>query len=189
MVGRDVAATPPRPPWSPGPVVLSVEDLQSDQVHGVSFELRAGEVLGLAGLVGSGRTELARALCGLDPIRSGRIVVDGRPIAPRSPGEARAAGIVLVPEDRKGQGLVMTGSVAYNLALPWTREWIRGVRVDRRRRAAIVERAIGRFGIKADHPERLRRLAVGRQPAEGRRRAVDGAPAQSARPRRADPRR
>jgi ABC-type sugar transport system ATPase subunit len=153
MVGRDVSATPPRPDWKPGPVVLSVCDLENDQVHGVSLELRAGEVLGLAGLVGSGRTELARALCGLDPIRSGRIVVDGQPIALGSPGAARAAGIVLVPEDRKGQGLVMTGSVAYNLALPWTRDWIRGVRVDRRRRAAIVERAVGRFGIKVDHPE------------------------------------
>jgi ABC-type sugar transport system ATPase subunit len=154
MVGRDVSLTPRRPESHPGPVVLSVEDLHNDQVHGVSLELRAGEVLGLAGLVGSGRTELARALCGLDPIRSGRIAVDGRPMAPRSPREARAAGIVLVPEDRKGQGLVMTGSVAYNLALPWTRDWIRGLRVDRRRRAAIVERAIGRFGIRADHPER-----------------------------------
>lgn len=153
MVGRDVSATPPRPAWSPGSVVLAVEDLQSDEVHGVSFELRAGEVLGLAGLVGSGRTELARALCGLDRFRSGRIVVDGRPVAPRSPGEARAAGIVLVPEDRKGQGLVMIGSVAYNLALPWTREWIRGIWVDRRRRAAIVGRSLGRFRIKADHPE------------------------------------
>jgi ABC-type sugar transport system ATPase subunit len=154
MVGRDVAETPRRPEHAPGPVVLSVEDLQGDEVHGVSFELRAGEMLGLAGLVGSGRTELARLLCGLDPIRSGRIAVDGRPIAPRSPGEARDAGIVLVPEDRKGQGLVMTGSSAYNLALPWTRDWIRGLRVDRRRRAAIVERAVGRFGIKADDPER-----------------------------------
>jgi ribose transport system ATP-binding protein len=154
MVGRDVAATPRRPDRNPGPVVLSVEDLRNDQVRGVSLELRAGEVLGLAGLVGSGRTELARALCAADPVRSGRILVDGRPIAPRSPGDARAAGIILVPEDRKGQGLVMTGSVAYNLALPWTRDWIRGIRVDRRRRAAIVERAIGRFGIKADHPER-----------------------------------
>jgi ABC-type sugar transport system ATPase subunit len=153
MVGRDVAATPQRPDWNPGPVVLSVEDLHSDRVHGVTFEIRAGEVLGLAGLVGSGRTELARALCGLDPIRSGRIVVDGRPITPKSPGDARAAGLVLVPEDRKGQGLVMTGSLGYNLALPWTRDWIRGIRVDRRHRAAILERAIRRFGIKADHPE------------------------------------
>jgi ribose transport system ATP-binding protein len=154
MVGRDVASTPRRPDRNPGPVVLSVEDLRNDQVRGVSFELRAGEVLGLAGLVGSGRTELARALCGADPIHSGTIRVDGRPIAPRSPGEARAAGIVLVPEDRKGQGLVMTGSVAYNLALPWTRDWIRDIRVDRRRRAAIVERAVNLFGIKTDHPER-----------------------------------
>lgn len=153
MVGRDVAETPPRPEYAPGPVVLSVENLHANRVHGVSFELRAGEVLGLAGLVGSGRTELARALCGADPIRSGRIVVNGQPIRPGSPGNARDAGIVLVPEDRKGQGLVMTGSLAFNLALPWTREWIRGAWVNHRRRAAIVRNAIDRFGIKADHPE------------------------------------
>ena len=104
MVGRDVAATPPRPAANPGPVVLSVEDLRNDQVHGVSFELRAGEVLGLAGLVGSGRTELARALCGIDPIRSGRIVVDGRPdrpeVAGRGPGRRDRPG----PRGPQGPG-------------------------------------------------------------------------------------
>src|SRR5262249_19086747 len=132
----------------------SVKDLRSEHVHGVSFELRSGEVLGLAGLVGSGRTELARALCGIDPIRSGEVAVDGRRVVLKSPAHARAAEIVLVPEDRKRQGLVMTDSLAYNLALPWTRDWIKGVWVDRRRRAAIVGRAVRNFAIKTHDPER-----------------------------------
>jgi ABC-type sugar transport system ATPase subunit len=154
MVGREVEGQVRRPAWEPGAVVLSVQDLRSEHVHGVSFELRSGEILGLAGLVGAGRTELARALCGLDPIRSGRVAVAGRPVALKGPAHARAAGIALVPEDRKRQGLVMTNSVAYNLALPWTRDWIQGVRVDHRRRAAIVDRALGSFAIRAADPER-----------------------------------
>ena len=106
--------------------------LRNSRIHDVSFALRRGEILGFAGLVGRGRSELARALFGIDPITSGEILVDGPAGRDPRPAEARAAGIVLVPEDRKRQGLVMTGSVAYNLALPWTRDWIRGCLIDRR---------------------------------------------------------
>jgi ABC-type sugar transport system ATPase subunit len=153
MVGRDFGDQVRRAAWSPGEVVLSARDLRNEDVDGVSFDLRAGEVLGLAGLVGSGRSELARALAGIDPIRSGEIQIDGQPVAVRSPAQARTAGIVLVPEDRKRQGLVMTNSVAFNLALPWTKEWIRGPRFDRRRRAAIVDHAVRSFAIKVRNPE------------------------------------
>jgi ABC-type sugar transport system ATPase subunit len=153
MVGRDIKDHFPRPPWEPGPVALEVLDLRGPRVHGVSFTLRRGEIIGLAGLVGAGRSALARALFGIDPIDRGEIRVEGRPVSIRSPAEARAAGIVLVPEDRKRQALVMTGSVAYNLALPWTGDWIRGALIDGARRASIVERAIRRFAIKAADPE------------------------------------
>ncbi|HZW30850.1 MAG TPA: ATP-binding cassette domain-containing protein, partial [Isosphaeraceae bacterium] len=142
-----------RPAWNPGAVVLSVKDLHNEHIHGVSFVLRAGEILGIAGLVGSGRTELARALCGIDPIRSGEIAVRGRPVTLKSPAQARAAGLALVPEDRKRQGLVMTNSLAYNLALPWTQDWITGIWVDRRRRRSIVDRAVRSFAIKAEDPQ------------------------------------
>jgi ABC-type sugar transport system ATPase subunit len=164
MVGRAVASQVRRPAWNPGAVVLSVEDLHSAHVHGVRFVLRAGEVLGIAGLVGSGRTELARALAGIDPIRSGTVAVRGRPVLLKSPAQAREAGIALVPEDRKRQGLVMTSSVAYNLALPWTKDWIKGIWVDRRRRAAIVEKALRNFAIKAEDPQRpIETLSGGNQ--------------------------
>jgi ABC-type sugar transport system ATPase subunit len=153
MVGRDIKDHFPRPTWHPGETALEARNLRNSRVHDVSFTLRRGEVLGFAGLVGAGRTELARALFGIDPIDSGEILVEGRPVAIRNPTQARAAGIVLVPEDRKSQGLVMTGSVAYNLALPWTGDWIRGCRFDRPLRAGIVDRAIRGFAIKAADPE------------------------------------
>lgn len=154
MVGREILDHYPRPPYNPGPVVLEVDNLVTAEVRGVSLTLRQGEVLGLAGLVGAGRTGLARALFGIDPIRSGTVKVDGRPVDLRSPARARAAGVVLVPEDRHREGLVLTGSVAYNLALPWTRDWVRGVIFDRRRRRAIVDRAVERFAIRVGDPER-----------------------------------
>jgi ribose transport system ATP-binding protein len=153
MVGRDIKDHFPRPTWHPGATALEVRGLRNSRVRDVSFTLRRGEVLGFAGLVGAGRTELARALFGIDPIESGEILVDGKKVAVRNPAQARAAGIVLVPEDRKSQGLVMTGSVAYNLALPWTGEWIRGCVFDRPRRGGIVDRAMRGFAIKAADPE------------------------------------
>src|SRR5207253_4910551 len=125
MVGRTLTDHYPRPPHHPGPVALRVRDLVAPGVHGVSFELRRSEVLGLAGLVGAGRTALARALFGVEPPTSGRIEVDGREVTIRRPADALAAGLALVPEDRKREGLVMTESVGFNLALPWVREWVR----------------------------------------------------------------
>lgn len=157
MVGRDLKDHLPRPPWNPGEPAIEVRHLRNTWIRDVSFTVRRGEILGFAGLIGAGRTELARALFGIDPIDSGEILVDGRRVEIDSPAKARGAGIVLVPEDRKGLGLVMTGSVAYNLALPWVRDWIRGCLIDRPRRAGIVDRAMCGFAIKAADPE----LAIG----------------------------
>lgn len=164
MVGRDLKDHYPRPPWKPGNLALSVRNLQSPRIKGVSFELRFGEILGFAGLVGAGRTELARALFGVDALESGEILVEGKPVAIRCPADALAAGLALVPEDRKGQGLVMTGSVGYNLALPWTRDWIRGCMPNWTRRTEIVKRAIQSFGIKiSDSEQAVGNLSGGNQ--------------------------
>lgn len=152
MVGRDLGLLCQRPAWRPGAVALSVRDLQSTRVRGVSFDLHAGEVLGLAGLVGAGRSELARALFGIEPADSGTIVIGGRPVTVRCPADALAAGLVLVPEDRKREGLVMDAAVAFNLTLPWTGDWIRGCRPDRARRDGIVRRAIERLAIRVTDP-------------------------------------
>jgi ribose transport system ATP-binding protein len=84
----------------------------------VSFTVRRGEVLGVAGLVGAGRTRLARALFGAEPADAGRVLLEGEPVDLRSPADAVAAGIVLVPEDRKEQGVVLDLSMQDNVALP-----------------------------------------------------------------------
>jgi ribose transport system ATP-binding protein len=101
-----------------GPVVLRVEGLRrGGAVRGVSFEVRRGEVLGLAGLVGSGRTALLRALFGADPPDAGRVFVDGRPVALRTPRDAVRAGIGMIPEDRKQHGLLLAQPVRFNATL------------------------------------------------------------------------
>lgn len=153
MVGRDIVDHFHRPAARAGDVALEVCDLWGPKTFGASLSVRYGEVLGLAGLVGSGRTELARLLFGIDPIQRGRIAVDGRPVRIAGPRDALDAGIVLVPEDRKREGLVMIQSVAFNVALPWVREWMTACVPNWRRRREIVGRAIRDFGIRASDPE------------------------------------
>ncbi|MCR4908119.1 MAG: sugar ABC transporter ATP-binding protein, partial [Lachnospiraceae bacterium] len=98
-----------------GDVLLEVKDVSSDYVKPVSFTLRAGEVLGFSGLVGAGRTEVMRAIIGADPLRGGEIYLDGKKILNRSPKEAMDNGIVMVPEDRKLQGILANLSVEGNV--------------------------------------------------------------------------
>jgi ABC-type sugar transport system ATPase subunit len=149
MVGRELKEHYPRPPHTPGEIALSVRGLLAPGVNGVSFDLHCGEVFGFAGLVGAGRTELARVLGGIVPATGGEIAIGGRSVRLHSPADARAAGIALVPEDRKRDGLVMTQTVGFNLALPWTHLWARGCMPDHKRRDSIVARAMKGFAIKA----------------------------------------
>ena len=119
MVGRDLPALPPRPPATgEREELLRVEGLTRDGVlSDVSLSLAAGEVLGIAGLRGAGRTELARAIFGADPIDAGRIFVRGHEVTIGSPGTAIRNGIGLVPEERKTQGLHMNLSTVHNIPL------------------------------------------------------------------------
>jgi ABC-type sugar transport system ATPase subunit len=120
MIGRSLAEYFPKHlAGAAGSELLRVEGLSSPgRFHDVSFTLHAGEVLGLAGLVGAGRSELAHALFGLDRHASGRVWVRGAPVHPRTPAEAMTDGIGLVPEDRKRQGLVLSMTALGNLTLP-----------------------------------------------------------------------
>ena len=153
MVGRDIVDHFHRPAGKPGAPALEVRNLVGPKVRGVSLTVHYGEVVGLAGLVGSGRSELARAIFGIDPVDAGCIRIDGRDVSISCPRDALDAGIVLVPEDRKQQGLVMIQSVAFNLALPWLAEWISGCAVNRRRRREIVDRAVRDFSIRTTNPD------------------------------------
>src|SRR5436190_1093121 len=118
MVGRDMEALFPKVPAEPGRVILKVDRLTREGVFtDVSFDVRSGEIVALAGLVGAGRTEVARAIFGIDRWDAGSVEVDGRRLPPGSPTAAMAAGIGLVPEDRRQQGLVMDFSIERNIAL------------------------------------------------------------------------
>ncbi|MDQ0092822.1 sugar ABC transporter ATP-binding protein [Paeniglutamicibacter psychrophenolicus] len=126
MVGRDVDALFPARNAEPGPIVLQVSGLGRRGVfRDIDFCVRAGEIVALAGLVGAGRTEVARAIFGIDKSTSGTVSVNGHELAPGNPQSAIAAGIGFVPEDRRKQGLVMDLSVARNTALTLRRRFSR----------------------------------------------------------------
>jgi len=117
MVGREVAELFPKTPAPIGEVVLDVQGLASTgEFHDISFQVRAGEIVGLAGLVGAGRSEIARAIFGVDGYDEGRVTLDGKVVPKGSPRRAIRAGMAFVPEDRRQQGLVIDGSIAKNIA-------------------------------------------------------------------------
>jgi rhamnose transport system ATP-binding protein len=119
MVGRDLDALFPKQDVEPGAVVLEVEGLSKAGVFkDVSFSVRAGEIVALAGLVGSGRSEVVQAVFGVDERDSGTVRLFGRTLKPHSPRAAMAAGMALVPEDRRQQGLIMDLSIERNVTLP-----------------------------------------------------------------------
>ncbi|MEO5665179.1 MAG: sugar ABC transporter ATP-binding protein [Nocardioides sp.] len=117
MVGREVADLFPKTEAEIGEVVLDVTGLTTaGEFHDISFQVRAGEIVGLAGLVGAGRSEIARAVFGIDAYDEGSVTVDGKAVPPRNPRGAIRSGIAFVPEDRRQQGLVVDGSVGRNIA-------------------------------------------------------------------------
>jgi rhamnose transport system ATP-binding protein len=136
MVGRDMDALFPKVPSEAGRVVLKVDRLTREGVFSdISFEVRSGEIVALAGLVGAGRTEVARAIFGIDRWDAGSIEMEGRSLPPASPAAAMAAGIALVPEDRRQQGLVMDFSIERNIVL---------ASLDTVRRAGLIPRGAER---------------------------------------------
>jgi ribose transport system ATP-binding protein len=134
------------------------------RVQNVSFSIGAGEIVGLAGLMGSGRTELARALFGIDPITAGEVLVRGRAVNLSNPRRAIAAGIAMIPEDRRAQGLVLDHSVRDNLLLPLLGRFRKGPLVDDRAARTTARELVQRFRIKvADDSRAVRRLSGGNQ--------------------------
>lgn len=162
MIGRRLDPAPPRvaavpaagggnpPGAAPAPPVLRVRGLASlPRFADVSFELRAGEILGLAGLVGSGRSEIARTIFGLDPRSAGTVEVDGRPLRPHSVRAAMAAGLGLVPEDRKRQGLVLNMSGLGNFSLAMLERLRRFALLDRRAERQLARDYFTRLDVRA----------------------------------------
>jgi rhamnose transport system ATP-binding protein len=119
MVGREVNELFPKQAAPIGKTMLEVKGLTAvGKFENVSFALRAGEILGVAGLIGAGRTDVARALFGVQPVSAGVITIDGQDVAIRNPQQAMKLGLAFVPEDRQHQGLVLPMSIAANITLP-----------------------------------------------------------------------
>ncbi|MEV8308579.1 sugar ABC transporter ATP-binding protein [Streptomyces flavidovirens] len=166
MVGRSIDQQYPRErPEAAGDALLSVRGLTRGGVfHDVSFDVRAGEVVGLAGLVGAGRTEVVRAVFGADPYDAGSVAVRGERLGKGDVNAAMGAGIGLVPEDRKGQGLVLDASVQENLGLVTLRSATRVRLVDLKGQRVAAARIAEQLGVRmAGLGQHVRTLSGGNQ--------------------------
>ncbi len=165
MVNRPIEAFYPKRDIALGAVLLDVQGLGSaGRFEGVSFQVRAGEIYGLAGLVGAGRTEVLKTIFGLLPPAAGRIAVEGRPFRPRDPRAALRRGVVLTPEDRKGEGLVLPFPIRTNLAMSTLGAMSRFGVVSARAVARLAEKSIASLRIRATSAgQEVRRLSGGNQ--------------------------
>ncbi|MBK8025844.1 MAG: sugar ABC transporter ATP-binding protein [Chloroflexi bacterium] len=147
MVGRPLEEVYPPPTKQRGEPVLVVEGISNARLRDVSLTLNAGETLGIAGMVGSGRTELARAIFGVDPVTSGRILFNGQMVMHASPAHAIRNGLALVPEDRKAQGLFTGLPIRQNITLPILRRLSSSGILNRKREDEVVANAQKKLGI------------------------------------------
>jgi len=156
MVGRDLSEQYPKEHAPRGAEVLRVEGLTRGKLlRDISFSAHAGEVLGVAGLVGSGRTEMVRAIFGADPIDKGRFFVEGKEVRIRSPQDAIDNGIGLLTEDRKQQGLFLHMNVRDNITMAILRRLTRGLRLNHRKEVDLAQQYIGSLAIKASSQNQL----------------------------------
>ncbi|MCA9049894.1 MAG: sugar ABC transporter ATP-binding protein [Planctomycetaceae bacterium] len=165
MVGRPIEDEFPRSRTTPGNVRLQVSRLcRGKAVRGVSFEVRSGEILGVTGLVGAGRTELVRLIFGADPPDSGNVELDGRRLHIRSPRDAIRSGICLLTEDRKHQGLILCRSVRENFGLANLSSFARGGWISQSQERTAFARFVKSLKIRIPHQdERAENLSGGNQ--------------------------
>jgi ABC-type sugar transport system ATPase subunit len=166
MVGRSLDEAFPQSKGEIGDVVLEVDGLllPGTEPEGITFSLREGEILGVAGMVGSGRSRIARALVGIEHASGGSITVNGKRLARVSPRLAAGNGLVLLPEDRKGMGLVLDFSVAQNISLPNLDEVSSNGVISHDRESSLAKRLIDELSIRASGArQRARQLSGGNQ--------------------------
>ena len=153
MVGRDISAIYPPSEKAPGEIVFSLKSFSCPGAQNISLEIRAGEILGIAGLVGAGRTELARGIFGIAPVESGEMFLDGKKIEIQSPQDAVARGIAYVPEDRRRHGVILEMPIAQNMTMAVHKQFFPGtwLRFGAERQLALGY--IRDLSIKAFGPE------------------------------------
>ena len=153
MVGRTLDEVFPKSSGKRGDAVLSAQELSNERLQQVSLTLHAGEIVGLAGMVGSGRTEVARALFGADQLNSGTITIKGKALQGNSPREAIAAGVALAPEDRKRQGLFIDQPIRSNLTLPILGRLVRNGIIQGSQENDVIDAAKKSLSIVMSTPE------------------------------------
>ncbi|MFT4148827.1 MAG: sugar ABC transporter ATP-binding protein [Paracoccaceae bacterium] len=165
MVGRSLDRMFPPVPVPKANIVLEVRGLTgaNGAFNDVSFSVAEGEILGVAGLVGAGRTEMVRAIAGADPVASGTIRMNGRDLRLSSPADAIAQGIVMVPEDRKLQGLVVEHQIGENIAYANLDKVAPGGWITRKRIRKFADAAIAKFGVKGRGVQPASALSGGNQ--------------------------
>ncbi|WP_328591365.1 sugar ABC transporter ATP-binding protein [Brevibacillus migulae] len=156
MVGRDINDRFPKIEITPGEERLRVESMSLGQkLRDISFSVRSGEILGLAGLMGAGRTEVAKVLFGVTPATHGKILIDGKETTIRKPIDAIGAGIALVTEDRKHEGLILSLSIRENLSLPNLATLSVSGFMKRKKEAVLSEETIEKLHIRTPHAEQV----------------------------------
>lgn len=165
MVGRELTERYPKRNAKIGAEVLRVEGLsRGDTLQDVSLSVKAGEIVGLSGLMGAGRTELARAVFGIDAVETGTISMHGQVLRIHSPIDAIRSGIALITEDRKNQGLVLSMSVGDNVSLAVLGDLSRGSFISSAKEKSLVDQQIADLRIKTPHAAQLvRNLSGGNQ--------------------------
>ncbi len=148
MVGRSIEKEFPERPRKVSTPLMEVEGIKTKKLHDISFTLNKGEILGLVGLVGAGRTEIVRALFGADKIKAGTIKLDGEVVAIRNPRDAMKRGISFVPEDRKQQGLILPFSVENNISIATLKNLYKFGILDKNKERQIAEKHIKTLKIK-----------------------------------------
>ena len=153
MVGRAIENEYPDRPHCVGETLMEVRSINTHKLHDISFTLKKGEILGLVGLVGAGRTEIIRAICGADKAKGHTVLIDGRPVKIKKPADAKRVGIGLVPEDRKLQGLVLPFSVQSNISMACLKRLTKGGFVRASLEKEIALRQIKNLSIKTPSRE------------------------------------
>lgn len=164
MVGRDISQFYARTCHTPGAPALEVRGLRTmaNPAHAINFTIRAGEIVGMAGLVGAGRTEMLRTLFGIDRAIAGEILIKGKPVDVRNPITAIEAGLALVPEDRKQQGLIIEMMVRTNTSLASLKRSSKAAGfLNRAYERSIATEMIGRLRIKTPGPEQIAQYLSG----------------------------
>jgi ribose transport system ATP-binding protein len=155
MIGRETSMEFPKSDDIPtdSEVVLSIRDLKNPRLKGISFDIRKGEILGLAGLVGAGRTETARAIFGADPIESGTVAIHGKQVRIKCPADAVKKGVALIPEDRKRQGLHLELPILHNASLVIIEKLSKILTISEQKEKDLVNKEIDSLSIKLDSKE------------------------------------